>query len=1412
MQEETKINKPDYIFEVSWEVCNKVGGIHTVISTKSKVLAENCKELILIGPDLWRGSGEHPEFTEDPTLFTEWHRKSESEGIRIRTGRWNIPGTPKVLLVDFSEYISEKDTILFNFWEDYKLDSLQGEWDYLEPALFGYACSKVIESFVNFNLSVHDKVIAHFHEWMTGTGVLYLKKELPQVATAFTTHATTVGRSIAGNRLPLYKDLAQYNGDLVARDFNISSKQSLEKLSAQNADVFTTVSEITANECAQLLQKEVDIVTPNGFENDFVPNIDEYNTIRKTARQKFINTAEILHNYKYKNEPIIVATSGRYEFYNKGYDLFIDALGKLNRDKNLKDEILAYILVPGNNYGPAKNLLNSLNNLDGDKHIDNNVLTHNIHEAGYDPVLNKIKENELFNRPEDKVKVVFVPSYLNGDDGVFNLKYYDLLPGVDLTAFVSYYEPWGYTPLESVAFGIPTITTCLAGFGKWMQSKLAETDKCVEVIERNEDNSTEVTTKIVNYLKYYLDLTKPDRKNLSDAAYKAADKALWKNLINEYFTAYSNALDKVSERQDIIINQPQTRPQISVFNTQVESPLWRKFEIQTTLPERFSCLLNVSTNQWWTWNYSASQMLKYIDPELWRAHHYNPVTFFEEIPLSRMTELESDKKFISMYDNVCDEFRAYMDENKNKKSPKIAYFSMEYGFNDNVKIFSGGLGILAGDYLKEASDTNTDIVGIGLLYRYGYFKQKITTNGEQHAEYIPQNFDKIPILPVRDDNNAQIKIMVHLPGRNVYAKLWEVNIGRISLYLLDTDVDENQDQDRYITSQLYGGDSEFRFKQEMILGIGGIRALHAMNIRPDIYHCNEGHAAFIGLERLRILRTKRNLKFDEALEIIRASTLFTTHTPVPAGHDKFDEDLMRIYMAHYPERLKISWEEMMKLGKVNPDEKFSMSFLAANVSQEINGVSKIHGVVSQEMFVDLWKGYFAEENHVGYVTNGVHYQSWTARDWKHLYEKTFGKEFLTDLSNQKHWNKIYDVDDSEIWKIRQKQRCKLVEYVKGEVRNSWIRRYEDPKNIVDILENINENVLTIGFARRFATYKRGDLLLRNLDRLSRILNNVEMPVQILFAGKAHPNDKAGQNLIRKIIEISKRHAFRGKIIFIEDYDIRLAKKLVQGVDIWLNTPTRPEEASGTSGMKAVMNGVLHFSVLDGWWIEGYRKNAGWALPAEKAYENQEFQNELDTQTIYSMLENEIIPLFYKRDENGIPHDWIQFIKKSISEIAPQFTTKRMIDDYKERFYNKLAQRSVLLKKNDYELAIKIAEWKNKLKHKWNEIEIIGAKFPDYEKNPMSVEETFNGEIEIDLKTLNPDDIGVEIVITNAIKNGSTKIYAKFTADLKSFKNNIAKFEIKGAPKKPGFYNYAIRIFAVNEDLPYQQDSGFVKWG
>jgi len=621
---------------------------------------------------------------------------------------------------------------------------------------------------------------------------------------------------------------------------------------------------------------------------------------------------------------------------------------------------------------------------------------------------------------------------------------------------------------------------------------------------------------------------------------------------------------------------------------------------------------------------------------------------------------------------------------KNTKAPSIAYFSMEYGLTEVLKIYSGGLGVLAGDYLKEASDCNIDMTAIGFLYRYGYFTQSLSVDGQQIAVYEAQNFNNLPLKQVKDANDEPLVIEVPYPDRIVYAYLWKVSVGRIALYLLDTDNDLNSEYDRSITHQLYGGDWENRMKQEIMLGIGGILALKKLGIEKEVYHCNEGHAALINVQRLVDLIATKNLSFNEALEVVRASSLYTVHTPVPAGHDSFEEGLFRKYMSEYPDKLKLTWDEFIDMGREHPgdhNEKFSMSTFACNTCQEVNGVSWLHGKVSQEMFQPIWKGYFPEELHVGYVTNGVHLPTWTSSEWKAVYEKYFTKAFYADQSNMKIWEDVYKIPDQEIWNTRMSLKNKLVDYIKNQFSENWLKNHGDPSRIMSVLETINPNALIIGFGRRFATYKRAHLLFTDLERLERIVNNPLRPVQFLFTGKAHPADGGGQGLIKRIVEISRMPQFLGKIIFLENYDMRLAKRLVCGVDIWLNTPTRPLEASGTSGEKAQMNGVLNFSVLDGWWLEGYVKGAGWALTEKRTYENDEHQDQLDAATIYSMLENEIIPLYYAKNTKDYSPEWIQTIKNSIAQITPRFTTKRMMDDYIARFYSKLASRSAILKAN-----------------------------------------------------------------------------------------------------------------------------------
>jgi glycogen phosphorylase/synthase len=1407
--------RPDYIFETSWEVCNKVGGIYTVISTKALSVERNYKDnYILIGPDVWKETHENPEFQEDKFLYKAWTDKARSEGLKIKIGRWNIPAKPIVILVDFTPYFSDKDKIFAWLWETYKLDSLTGGWDYIEPALFGYAAGKIIESFYNFNITYHDKLIAQFHEWMTGAGVLFLKSKVPQIGTVFTTHATAIGRSIAGNGLPLYKDLASYNGDKMATQFGITAKHSLEKISAEEADAFTTVSELTNNECRQFLGKPVDVITPNGFEDTFVPDKNQYFDKRAHARLKIFEVADGLMNQELPRNSVLIINSGRYEFRNKGIDLFIDALGKLNKDPQLKAPIVAFLTIPAYQTGPHHDVMERIAKKDFSAPVTDQYLTHGLHEPENDPILRRIKQNELHNRPEDRVKVVFVPAYLNGSDGVFNLGYYDFLVGFDGSIFPSYYEPWGYTPLESLAFYIPTITTTLAGFGLWIKSLNPAIKDCISVVERGDDNDSAVVDDIVRSVIVCTSKTEKEILTIRSRAFALSRSALWKTLVSKYYDAYHIALEKVGSRTELFKTKQPLAPAI-VYKSVVEAkPEWRKVLVQPTIPENLDDLLKIAKNLWWTWHEEGSELFEMINPERWHQYKFNPISLIESLTYNDLQQLSNNRAFLDKLKQVNENFTAYMAAGEKKSSELVAYFSMEFGLHDTVKIFSGGLGMLAGDYLKEASDSNYNIVGVGLLYRYGYFQQRISITGEQIASYSPQKFAHLPLCPVRDEDDNWMKITFALPGRTMYAKVWRGNVGRIPLYLLDTDIEENIEADRVITHQLYGGDSENRLRQEVLLGIGGIRVLSLLNIKPAVYHSNEGHSAFIGIERLSNLIQNEKLTFSQALEVVRSSALFTTHTPVPAGHDTFTEDQLRKYLSHYPDRLNIKWEQFMNLGRMNendPNEKFSMSVLAARLSQEINAVSRIHCEVTKHMFSKLYKGYFPHELHIGYVTNGVHYPTWTANSWQHLYKSQFGEGFPEDQLNVELWKKIHYVDDEVIWKIRLSLKHRLADYLIQRLYDEMTRRNENPKLIFSIKESIPPHALTIGFARRFATYKRAHLLFRNPERLSKIVNNPEKPVVFIFAGKAHPNDKAGQDLIRQIYEMSKTPEFLGKIFFVENYDMELAKYLIQGVDIWLNTPTRKMEASGTSGEKAVMNGVVNFSVLDGWWAEGYRHNAGWALKEEATYDNPQIQDDLDAEIIYSILEDEIIPLYYQVNSKKIPQKWIAHIKNTISEIAPYYTMKRQLDDYINLYYNKLVERSKLINEKNYELARHIASWKRNVMRGWESIEVVSLQIPDSTVKPLVLGQTFQAEIVLDLNELSGTDVGIEVLFAKKENDEIEEPVFMQEMALKDSNQHYVTFNCDIPIDRPGVYNYVFRLFPKNPLLPHRQDFNLVKW-
>lgn len=845
----------------------------------------------------------------------------------------------------------------------------------------------------------------------------------------------------------------------------------------------------------------------------------------------------------------------------------------------------------------------------------------------------------------------------------------------------------------------------------------------------------------------------------------------------------------------------------------VNTPNWREVTVRSSVPAELEKLSEMARNVWTLWNYEATDLFRSLDPALWKEVGQNPVLLLERMNFDKLEALATDKLVLKRMNDVYAKFRDYMDVEPDSKRPSVAYFSMEYGLNHVLKIYSGGLGVLAGDYLKEASDSNVDLCAIGFLYRYGYFTQSLAIDGQQIANYEAQNFGTLPLERVNDAHGQPLVVDVPYIDYVVHAYVWKVNVGRISLYLLDTDNEMNSEFDRSITHQLYGGDWENRLKQEILLGIGGILTLKALGIKKDIYHCNEGHATLINVQRLSDY-VAEGLSFDQAIELVRASSLYTVHTPVPAGHDYFDEGLFGKYMSGYPQKLGISWDDLMDLGRNNPGDKgerFCMSVFACNTSQEVNGVSWLHGKVSQEMFSSIWKGYFPEESHVGYVTNGVHFPTWCASEWKQLYSKYFDSNFLYDQSNPKIWEAINNVPDEEIWNTRQTMKHKLVDYIRKQFSETWLKNQGDPSRIVSLMEKINPNALLIGFGRRFATYKRAHLLFTDLDRLSKIVNNPDRPVQFLFTGKAHPQDGAGQGLIKMIIEISRRPEFLGKIIFLENYDMQLARRLVTGVDIWLNTPTRPLEASGTSGEKALMNGVLNFSVLDGWWLEGYREKAGWALTEKRTYQNQEYQDQLDAATIYSILETEILPLYYDKNEDGYSEEWIKYIKNSISQIAPHYTMKRQLDDYYDRFYNKLAKRFHVLNADNYKKAKEIAAWKEEVAEKWDSIEVVSfEKSEELLQDSIQSGKDYTITYVIDEKGLN-DAIGIELVTIFTDADGKEHVYSVEPFEVVKKEGTLYTFQATHSLSNAGSFKVAYRMYPKNPDLPHRQDFCYVRW-
>ena len=1238
-----------YVFETSWEICNKVGGIHTVVASKAEEALKAYQDnYIAIGPDLGKDD-EFEEINDDP-FFNKLKDNLAEANPKCRFGKWKIPGSPRPFLVGGFKERFDVERLLHTFWQEFGLDSYEGSWDYVEPTLFSTTAAELIEVICKTNLEAQDTAVAHFHEWICGAGVLYLKKNMPKVGTVFTTHATTLGRSMAQNNSMYYHELElSTNIDHKAYVNGVKSKHSLEAIAARNADCFTTVSEFTGREAFHVLNTKPDLIVYNGLNQE---NIDTNNRgIHK--KQLLDKCSEFLAEDLPENTQIWLS-SGRYEFKNKGYDLCLDSLARLN--SKLPDNhppVLMLFLVAADH-----TKVNASYELPKSGHPDYRpVAISPVYNADHDQILNAAKYHGL-DKKSSKVRTIFSTQYMDGADGIFNLTYDQILSCTDLTLFPSFYEPWGYTPLESALKGVPTITSDLAGFGHWVHTLEGNWSKLVKVLNRKNRTFEDASNTLTNLL---LDFALDGHKTQEEAKQLSNDLAKlihWSEIFPGFRKAYEIARAKgyarfVSSQNDFIQN-PFKKAEVFAVNSKKEQARFNLLSVEVPLPSKLEKLNELAYNVWSSWDKESRALFKSMNPTLWEYFDHSPMKLLKSIPYNELVTLSEDEDFIQRYEKVYASFRKYMGEISDKElidveKPLIAYFSMEYGLHESIPIYAGGLGILSGDHMKGASDMNMNMVGIGLFYNEGYFTQEINSDGYQVEHYPQQDWKNLPVKVLLNEHGNQVKIPVEYPNNVVWTRVLVLQVGRIPVLLFDTNIEENSWEDRAITAKLYAGDKHMRIRQEILVATAGVRLLRdIMNVNPAVYHLNEGHCAFIAVERFRRM-AQQGQSLQESFDAMRDTTVFTTHTPVPAGNETFELSLIHEMFGHTFHSMQVPIERFLELGRdeQNPNV-FSMTVLAINISCKSNAVAQLHGDVAY----DMWKHVLPKNDpdYFGYVTNGVHMGSWLGESMKDIYSQ-----------------EMENISDKIIWDKHQEQKAKFIDFLKVKILNDYSRKGVSLDLIKKIIDGLSEDTLLVGFARRFAEYKRAGLVFSDLDRLQEILANADRPVTLVYAGKAHPNNGRGKEIIQSIYRNVLDERFLGRVILLENYNMHTGRLMTQGCDVWLNNPVMRKEACGTSGMKAAANGVLNLSLPDGWWHEGYKPEIGWSIPPSH---NPDYGAMCwdECQAIYKLLQEEVIPQFYNKGPEGYSEEWLKKMRASILHVCKEFSTDRMLSDYMNKMY------------------------------------------------------------------------------------------------------------------------------------------------
>ena len=1411
-------NAPVSLFEVSWEVCNKVGGIYSVVSSKALQAVETFGEdYFLLGPMLQHNAG----FEEtDEHIWDSVRSALAARNLKCSLGRWNIPGRPKAILVNFDQRYGSNQ-LLYELWKSFGVDSLSGGWDYVEPVMFATACGEVIAAIHECLVQpTGGRSVALFHEWMCGAGLLSLKKNAPSIGTVFTTHATMLGRALAGTGRDIYSNLRSINPAQEAAAQNITAKWSMESASAREADAFTTVSPITGEESTVFLGRSPDVITVNGLDMRVIPDFSEKRQEPLEHRARVMAAANRFLRTELSPSTRIFAISGRYEMHNKGIDIFLDALARA--DKNLRGtdaSILALCLVMGGHTGvnPAA--------ISGDPAATDNgqpfICSHHAWNAPQDPIINACRRLGLNNQPESHVKVIFVPAMLDGHDGFFNMPYEDVISACDMGFFPSWYEPWGYTPQECAAWAVPTLTTDLSGFGMWARDaqKGSEETSGVAVMPRRGMNFDQSAEILHNYVLKAATMDPETLATLRRSARDVAQLTSWSHFFANYLEAFRIALEKAAARTELENEEREGMNRVLQASSSV-TPFLRPILAVAELPPELARLRELSNNLWWCWNDKAKALFMTLNPQMWDKCH-NPIQVLGQADSERLESLLANEEYLRLYGEVMAEFDAYMaeplrdiDEHVTAAHP-VAYFSTEYGINESVPIYSGGLGVLSGDHLKSASDMAVPLFGIGLLYKNGYFKQEIDENGRQVAVYPLNNFAQLPVSQVTDANNEPLFVQLELPGRILYARIWQMKVGRVTLYLMDTDTSRNSEEDRKITDRLYEANREIRLLQEMLLGMGGVRLIRTLGLEPHVYHMNEGHSAFLVIERL-LECMGQGMSYDEATVRVRSNTVFTTHTPVPAGNESFSLDLVGRYFGQFATKLGLDWTQFVQLGQMEGGNahNFEMTVLALRLSSWANGVSRLHGEVSRHMWNKLWKSLPLAETPITYVTNGVHTPSYVGTQMHELLTQYLGEGWLQAGPDSPIWARVDDIPDDIYWAARMTQKEELLNALRAGIP-AYAQKFRLNRAERALMESaLKPGTLFIGFARRFAPYKRATLLFSDPDRLARIINDPERPVAFVFAGKSHPADEAGINILQEVIKMSRDERFLGKIFFMEDYSLAVSRLLSQGCDVWLNTPRRPHEASGTSGMKLPVNGGINLSISDGWWCEGYNRQNGWTIgPVVSLELPTEEQNDYsDAEALYTLLENAVLPLYHEQNSAGLPASWIAMSKRSLKSLTAMYSSNRMVRDYVEAAYCPAAGRRDELAENNWELCRELAAWREDLAVRFGTVKLEEIILSGADGNTMLCGEPVNVRLRLTPGEMKPEEILVQLVIGRTFANGNFRDTPDVLRLEPRANGNGIIYSATYIPRRNGAYRYGIRVMPVHRGLSSPLATGLVLWG